>query len=177
MDTTIQIEKFSRDIRRVNRREIILSILAIPFVIGLMLILGLFTDNAPVGSLRFFGFLLMILAILFNISMIWFVDSPRGDLSNHPASNVDHWAAEMLRRAKLLRLVPLWGLGPAVPVIALLLWPTDEVDLLDMLSYSVTIAVVVLAFAVVTWLNLRAASKLTLETSSLKEAQGIQPTS
>jgi len=34
MDTTVQIEKFMRDLRHRNRREIILGILAIPFVIG-----------------------------------------------------------------------------------------------------------------------------------------------
>ena len=104
MDTTTQIEKFLRDIRLRNRREIILGILAIPLVIGMMSILVLFTDNAPVGSLKFFGFLLIILATLFNIGMMWFVASPSGDLSSHPASNVNHWAAEMLRQAKLLAL-------------------------------------------------------------------------
>ena len=109
--------------------------------------------------------------------MMWFVAAPRGDLSSHPASNVDYWATEMLRQAKLLRRVPLWALGPFVPGYALLIWPNDEVDLKLVLSYSITTAVIVLAFAVVTWLNLRAASKLTLETSSLKGAQGIQPTS
>ena len=34
MDTTVQIEKFMCDLRRRNRREIILGILAIPFAIG-----------------------------------------------------------------------------------------------------------------------------------------------
>ncbi len=168
MDATAQIEKFLRDIRRRNRREIILGILAIPFVIGVMLILVLFTDNAPVGSLKFFGFLLIILATLFNIGMMWFVASPRGDLSSHPASNVNHWAAEMLRQAKLLRRVPVWGLGPLVPGLALLLWPSDQVDRQDMLAYSITIALAVLVFGVVVWLNLKAASKLTLDGSSLK---------
>ena len=168
MDTTAQVEKFLRDIRRRNRREIILSILAILFMIGMMLILGLFTDDAPVGSLKFFGFLLLILAALFHIGMMWFVASPSGDLNSHPASNVDHWATEMLRQAKLLRRVPLWGLAPSVPGLALLLWPGDGVDLRFVISYSITIALAVLAFGVVAWLNLRAASKLTLEASSLK---------
>ncbi len=111
MDKTVQVEKFLRDIRRRNRREIILGILGIPFLIGMMLILGLLGDAAPVGSLMFFGLLLIILSILFNIGMTWFVASPRGDLSSRPASNVDHWATEMLRQAKLLRLSPLWGSG------------------------------------------------------------------
>ena len=84
MDATAQIEKFLRDIRRRNRREIILGILAIPFVTGMMLIFALFTDDAPVGSLTFFGFLLIILAMLFNIGVMWFVASPRGDLSRNP---------------------------------------------------------------------------------------------
>ena len=33
----------------------------------MMLFFVLFTDDAPVGSLRFFGFLLMILATLINV--------------------------------------------------------------------------------------------------------------
>ena len=168
MDTTAQVEKFLRDTRRVNRREIVAGIVVIPLMIGMMLFFVLFTDDAPVGSLRFFGFLLMILATLINVGMMWFVAAPHGDLSSHPASNVDHWATEMLRRAKLLRRVPLWGLGPCVPALALLLWPSDQVDLQDVVAYSITIALVVLVFAVVAWLNLRAASKLTLEAKSLK---------
>ena len=169
MDTTAQVEKFLRDTRREKRSGIILAILAIPFMIGMMLFVVLSTDDAPVGSLRFFGLLLMILYILFNVGMVWFVASPRGDLSSHPASNVDHWATEMLRQAKLLRHVPLWGLAPSVPGLILLLWPSNaEVDLKFALSYSITIALAVFAFGVVAWLNLRAASKLTLDVSSLK---------
>ncbi len=172
MGTTAQVEKFLRDIRRQNRLAIIFGILAILFMIGIMLFVVLSTDDAPVGSLRFFGLLLMILAGLFYIGMMGFVASPRGDLSSHPASNVDHWATEMLRQAKLLRRVFLWFLGPFVPGYALLIWPNDEVDLKLVLSYSITTAGIVLAFAVVTWVSLRGASKLTLEASSLKEAQG-----
>ena len=74
----------------------------------------------------------------------------------------------MLRQAKLLRLVPIWGLGPLVPGLALLLWPSDQVDRQDLLAYSITIALAVLVFGVIVWLNLKAASKLTLEASSLK---------
>ena len=177
MDTTAQVEKFLHDTRREKRLEFIVGIPGILFMIGMMLFLGLSTDDAPVGSLRFFGLLLLILATLFHIGMMWFVASPRGDLSSHPASNVDHWATEMLRRAKLLRLAPLWSIGPLVPALALILWTTQEVDLKLVLSYSITIALAVLVIAVVVWLNLRAASKLTLEASSLKEAPGIQPTS
>ena len=134
-------------------------------------------DVAPVGSLRFFGFLLAILAILFNIGMMWFVASPRGDLTSHPASNVDHWAMEMLRRAKLFRRFPLWGLAPSVPGLTLVLWPRDTQDTLDWIVISMTIAFVALVFAVIGWLNLRGASKLTLQASSLKGTPGIQPSS
>ncbi len=168
MDTTAQVEKFLRDTRRENRRELILGILVLPLVIGVTLIFVLFTDDAPVGSLKFFGFVLIILAMLFNFCMMWFVASPRGDLSSHPASDVDHWATEMLRRAKLLRRVLLWGLGPFVPGLVLLLWPSDRVDRQDVLSYAMVTVIIVSVYAVVAWLNLRGASKLTLEASSLK---------
>ena len=150
MDTIDQVEKFLRDIRRRNRREIILNGI-------LVLVLGVFAATAPVSSFTFFGYLLFILGIM------WFVASPRGDLSGHPASNVDYWAAEMLRQAKLLRRIPVWGFGPFAPALVLLLWPRHEVDLKDVLAISFSIAVIMLVFAVVAWLNLRGASKLTLE--------------
>ena len=64
--------------------------------------------------------------------------------------------------------VPFWGLASGVPVLALLLWPTDKVALPDVVAYFFTIALVILVFGVLVWLNLRGASKLTLEAISLK---------
>ena len=56
-----------------------------------------------------------------------------------------------------------------MPGFALILWTSDaEVDLKFVLSYSITIALAVLVFAVAAWLSPRAASKATLEASSLK---------
>lgn len=171
MDTAAQIEKFLQDVKRVNRREIILGIVAIPVLIAMMAALGLLTDDAGVGSLAFFGFLLLILAMLLNIGIMWFIAAPRGDLNSHPASNVEHWASEMLRRAKLLRSVYLWGLGPTVPGVILLLWPRDAQDTQDWIAIAAAIVLVVVVFGVIAWLNIRAASKLTLEANSLQEAQ------
>jgi hypothetical protein len=79
----------------------------------------------------------------------------------------------MLRQAKLLRLFPLWVLGPLLPGFGLLLWTRDIADLQDVLWISMEIAFVGLVLAVITWLGLRRASKLALGASSLKEAQSI----
>ena len=68
MDTTARVEKFLRDRRRETRYGIIVGIL---FPIGIMLFVVLSTDDAPVGSLRFFGLLLTILAFLFYIGMMY----------------------------------------------------------------------------------------------------------
>ena len=160
MDTTAEIERFLRDIRRRNRREIIVGIILLP-------VFGFFAATAPVGSLAFFGHLLILLAILFNVGVMWFVAKPRGTLNGHPATDVEHWTSEILRQTKLLRRVPLWGLAPFLPGLALLLWPSVQGPII--LSV-VAIGVVVLAFGIVGWLNLKEALKLEQQASGLKKA-------
>jgi hypothetical protein len=168
MDTSAQIEKFLRDIRRRNRREIILGILTIPVIIGMMYIFNRFNDGGYPGLLTNLGFLLTIAAVLFNIFVMWRVSPPGGDLSSHPPSNLDYWADEMLRQAKLLRLVPIWGLAPFIPGLVLLLWPKDQVDMQDAVVYSITISLCVVVFAVVAWLNLWGSKNLERQARALE---------
>jgi hypothetical protein len=168
MDTSAQIEKFLRDIRRRNRREIILGILTIPVIVGMMFIFNRFNDGDYTGWLTNLGFSLTIAAVLFNILVMWRVSPPRGDLSSHPPSKIDFWADEMLRQAKLLRLVPVWGLAPFIPGLVLLLWPRDREDMQDAVVYSITISLCVVVFAVVAWLNLLGSKNLEQQARALK---------
>jgi hypothetical protein len=83
MDTTTQVENFLRDIHRRNRLEIVIGIIMLP-------VFGFFAASAQVGSLTFIGHLLILLAILFVINMMGFAGSPRGNLDDHPPSDVEH---------------------------------------------------------------------------------------
>ncbi|MDI6751671.1 MAG: hypothetical protein QME07_02280 [bacterium] len=157
MDTAAQIEKLLCNIRRRNRREIIVGFIILP-------VFGFFAAITPVGSLAFFGHLLILVAILFVIGMICFVASPRGDLSSHSIDEVQYWRNEILRQAKLLRLVPLWYLLPFLPGMILLFWSMR----VSFALISIPLIIVIVIFGLVTWLNLKAASKLQQEASTLK---------
>ena len=156
METAARIEKFLRDIQRRNRREIIVGLIMLP-------IFGTFAVLAGIGSLTFFAHLLIILAILFVTGMMHFVASPRGNLNSHPVDDIQHWRNEILRQAKLLRLVPLWYLSPLIPGVVLLLWSTS----VSFALLSIPLIIVITILCLVAWLNLRAASKLEQEASAL----------
>lgn len=153
MDATNQIEQFLRTIRTRNRGEIIVGLLLLP-------VFTFFAATAPQGSLVFYAFIMSLLGILFVIGMMYFVASPRGDLTSHPADDIQHWRTEFLRQAKLLRLVPLWYLLPLMPGTLLLFWSMHVPSAI----YFVVIAI----DGLVTWLNLRAASKLEQEADTLR---------
>lgn len=153
MDATERIEQFLRTIRARNRREKVAGLLLLP-------VFTFFAATAPLGSLLFYAFIMSLLGILFVIGMMCFVASPRGDLTSHPADDVQHWRTEFLRQAKLLRLVPLWYILPLVPGMVLFSW--------SMRVSSAFLVVVIAVTGFVAWLNLRAASKLEQEADTLK---------
>lgn len=157
METAVQIEKFLRDIRRRNRREIIVGLIMLP-------VFGFFAAMAPLGSLTFFGHLLILVAILLVIGMMYFVASPRGDLNSHSVDDVQHWRYEILRQAKLLRLVPLWYLSPIFSGMVILSLSTH----LPIALLSIPLIFVIVIFGFIAWLNFRAASKLEQEASALR---------
>jgi hypothetical protein len=168
MDTDAQVEELIRVIRSRNRREIAVCVI-------LLVVFGLLATRDPFGSLKFYGHVLFLLGTLFVTGALWFVASLRGELDSHPASDIDYWSAEMLRQARLLRWVPVWYLGPFVPGTALVVWSV----VLQVWSKGwvpvMTVAVALILAAVVVGIiiraNLKAASKLALEASALREAQ------
>jgi len=136
-------------------------------------VFGYLAATARAGSLELFGHLLVLLAILFVTGMMWLVAPPRGNLDEHPASDVEFWSTEMLRQARLLRLVPFWYLGPFLPGFALLLWSSIQ----DRGALAaIHIAGVVAVFVVVERLNRTGASRLERLASSLKEEEASNAT-
>jgi len=177
-DTTTEIEEFVRGIRRRNRREVIVALL-------LLLVFGLHALKSPVGSLAFWGHLLILLAILFIVGMMCSVASLRGDLRRHPANDFAFWRAEVLRQARLLRLVPLWYIAPLVPGLALALWPTvlhvcRWANPIDNAIEVVGLLVIVAVLSVVWRLNVRGSAELERKAERMKEREAslvAQPTS
>lgn len=165
-NTQAEIEKYVRTIRRRNRFEIGVGLL-------MLVVFGRHAITAPAGSLEFYGHLLILVALVFVIGMIFFAASTRGNLKDHPADDVAFWRAEMLRQARLLRLVPWWYMAPFLPGFALLLWPL--VPIFVQSEIWIERAVVALPFVVVVavagaiwWLNARASRQLEQKANRLK---------
>jgi hypothetical protein len=115
-ESASEIETFVRTIRRRNTIEVGVGLL-------MLLVFGRSAAASPAGSPAFYGHLLIVVALVFVVSMIVFVASTRGNRKRHPPDDLAFWHAEILRHARLLRLVPFWYIGPFLPGFALLLWP------------------------------------------------------
>jgi len=161
MSTSGQVEQFVKTIRGRNRREIVVGIV-------LLHVLGLLTAVSPWGSMLFYGHALLFVGILFIVGMMWFVATPRGDFARHPATEAGYWRAEMRRQARLLRWVPLWYLAPLLPGMALVFWSERAGS---PVKAAIAAGGIVLVFAFVAWLNVRAARQLERDADAL--ANGI----
>lgn len=162
MDRTAQVEDFLHCTRARNRREIIVGAI-------LMVIFALLAFTASIGSVDFYGNLLLVLGLAVVIGVIWFTARPRGDLQRPGAGNVEHWSAEMQRQAKLLRRTPLWYVGPLIPGFVLLFWPSNPA--LNPLLAWLPLLILAVAFAAVIWLNRRAAADLTRQARAIRSQE------
>jgi hypothetical protein len=156
-DTAVQIQEFLIDARRTARREMIACWAILPFFAFCTLV------SRP-GSREFVGYFLLALAALFELAMMFFVLRPRGDLYSHPPEDVAHWTSEIRRQAKLRRWVPLWYLGPVMPGLLVLLWSLSA----DLWMPTILWGVIAF-FALVTWLNVKAARGLEQTAATLGE--------
>ena len=159
-DTAVQIQEFLIDMRRTVRREIVVGLLMLPYFAFFLVIL-------PMDTRMFYGFLLIELAILFELGMMFFVVRARGDLYSHPPEDLAHWKAEIRRQASLRRWVPLWYLAPFMVGFLVLLWPTSGTPWLlpAMLWFIIGL------YALITWLNVRAARELEQTAATLGEPE------
>jgi len=166
-DAVTEVDEFVREILGRNRRETIVALFLLPFF-------GLHALSSPVGSLMFWGHLLFFLGILFVLGMMCFVASLRSDLVCHPADDFAFWRPEILRQARLLRLVPLWYIAPALPGLALVLWPTvlhicRRTNPIDNAIEAVVLLVIVAVLGVVWWLSSRASAQLGRKADRVRE--------
>lgn len=157
-DAVVQIEEFVSTIRRRNRCEIAVGLL-------MLVVFGHHAATDRMGSREFFGHLLLVVAIAFVIGIVLFAASTRGDLKSHPANDLAFWRAEILRHARLLRLVPYWYIAPFLPGFALLLCPVALLLIHPAVGIERAVAVAVLGVVMgvcvaVAWLNIRAAARL-----------------
>ncbi|NQT91572.1 MAG: hypothetical protein HQ559_02340 [Lentisphaerae bacterium] len=173
IDTTAEIEGFVRTIRRRNMIEMGVGLL-------MLLVFGRHAATAPAGSLELGGHLLIVVALVFVIGMLLFVGSTRGNLKTHPADDLTFWHAEILRQARLLRLVPYWYIAPFLPGFALLLWPLVPLFVrsdvwIERAVVGCVLVVIVAVTAAVGWLNARASAELAKKALSIRESETNQP--
>ena len=177
-DWTTEIEKFVCEIRRRNRREVVAALLLLP-------VFGLYAMNSPPGSLAFWGHVLIALGIFFVLGMMSLVASLKSELTQHPASDLAFWRDEMLRQARLLRLVPLWYIAPILPGLTFVLWPTvlhvwKQTNPIDNAIEAAALLIIVTILGAVWWLNSRASDQLKRKADQIREWEAdmqVQPTS
>lgn len=72
---------------------------------------------------------------------------------------VDYFRAELVRQRDSLRAIWLWGVVPALPGVAVLVWGMAEKDPLGF-PWLPMLAMLLVPFAVVVWMNLKVARKM-----------------
>ncbi|MHC4250886.1 MAG: hypothetical protein ACYS9X_17300 [Planctomycetota bacterium] len=145
-----KVAEFTRTIRARNRRELVAGAAVLAFF-------GFVAFRAMPGSAEFYGALAVVLGTATALAFLLSLCGVRGDLREHPPTDLDRWQGEYRRHARLLRLAPLWGELPLLPgVVILVCAPSGgRTDLLVL-----ALAVITFIFGLVAWLNLRGARRL-----------------
>ena len=158
MTSEERVSEFAKVVRSRNRRELAVGA-------GLLVAFGYTTANAVPGTIQFYGSIALVLGVasvlVFMLLMCGVRDHPAG----RSADDLKGWQAEYRRHARLLRLAPLWYELPLLPGMAILAYPGCRASIPFAVS---AFAVIGGAFAVVAWLNLRAAHRLERQAEALE---------
>ncbi len=121
-----------------------------------MLVFGVFAWQLEVTTMRV-GCVLVMLGTLVMLVQLR-KRAHAGVLPAHGlgCSHVEYFRAELQRQRDALRAIWLWGIAPAVPGVALLVWGMAENDPSGF-PWVPVVAMFVLPFAVVYWMNWKAA--------------------
>ncbi len=119
---------------------------------------------SEVGSLRYFGCLLILVGTGFIAGVVWSFALSYQLLRTHPVTDSLFWREAFQSQARLLRYVPLWYCGPLAVGCMLFIAPTQPYELFPFLLVA---AVLNLVFAGVIWLNRKAAARLEEQATQL----------
>lgn len=135
------------------RRAVQESIAAIFVLVAFAAILA----YSEVGSPRFYGCLIILVATGFIAGVVWSYALSYQLLRSHSPSDVGFWHEAFHAQAKLLRLVPLWYCAPICVGGIIFSAPTSSIELIP---FGIAAAVIVAMFAFITVLNRKGADKV-----------------
>ena len=153
LDTIRALAKgFHATVARRNRHEEFAAYLV-------MLIFGAFAWTQESATIRT-GCVLMVLGTLVMLYQL----RKRAAIGVLPAQGmagtyVDYFRAELVHQRVALRAIWLWGIGPAVPGLAVLVWGMAEKDPFGFPWVSM-LAMLVVPIGVVLWMNLKVARQM-----------------
>jgi len=157
MTATELIQKLIKDtIRRAIQESIAALIVIAAF--------AHYLQQAPVGSAQYYGCLVILIGCGFITGVIWSFALSYRLLRVHPATDTAFWQEAFRAQAQLLRFVPLWYLAPLCTGMLLFDAPTAPGQ---HGSFLISLAVVTLIFASITWLNRHAAAKIEANAQAL----------
>jgi len=152
-----KISKFTKVIRSRNRRELAVGA-------GLLVVFGYMAASAEPGTVPSYGSIALFLGVASVLAFLLLACGVRGDPESRSPGDLERWQGEYRRHARLLRLAPLWYELPLLPGMAILAYPGCRASVPFAVS---AMAVIAGAFAVVAWLNLRAARRLEQQAEDL----------
>ncbi|HSK74148.1 MAG TPA: hypothetical protein VK892_20780 [Pyrinomonadaceae bacterium] len=152
-----RIEKLAKDTFHRAVRESIAGV----FV---LVAFAYFLQNAPVGSAKYYGCLLILVSTGFILGVVWAFTISRRVVDRHPATDSLFWREAYETQAKLLRFVPLWYAAPLTSGAILFIAPTSANEFA---VFLLQLAIVGAVFAGVTYLNKTAAEGLEAEAKEL----------
>lgn len=152
-----RIEKLAKDTFNRAVRESIAGI----FV---LIVSAYFLQQSPIGSAKYYGCLLSIVAISFVLGVVWAFSISHCVVQKHPAADATFWRETFETQAKLLRFAPLWYVAPLAAGSLLFIAPTEESEYS---SFLLKLAVVAVLSGGVIYINKLAAEGLEAEAAKL----------
>lgn len=145
-------EGFQATILRRNRQEELAAYLV-------LVIFGVFAWIQETTTMRT-GCVLIILGTLVMLYQL----RKRAAIGALPTQGVastyvDYFRAELIRQRDAMRAIWLWYIAPAVPGVAVLVWGMAENDLIGF-PWLPMLAMFLVPFGVVAWMNLKVAHKM-----------------
>jgi len=121
-------------------------------------------QHSPIGSAKYYGCLLNIVAISFVLGVVWSFTISHRVVQRHPASDTLFWREAFETQAKLLRFAPLWYIAPLTVGLLLIFAPTQAGEFT---SFLINLVVLAVLFGGITYINKVAADELEAEAAKL----------